>query len=236
MPAPYPALDANLYGPGAPIDITDQNKLWGGTDKTNGFLMRSVDGRVPALAESFAKAVIAAASPLNTDGVIPWGNALWIDIANIDTQPHTVNAVKPAAAMFAGVLKFEQGVQTGNPVQPFGIPPWTRGTVIKSGYVGYKVSMTAVGQEANYMAYLKGDASQDIAGTRQTYEDWVATYKAGADGDRLGLFFGNASGFPIVSLVAAASVSAPTLANATFAGFAEAWEPENQAIYFKVRG
>ena len=232
---PYPALDPNRYGVGSPIDITDQSKLWGGTSKTNGFLMRSVDGRIPALEESFARCVIGATSPMFDSMVVPWGNALWVDMSTVDTEPHVIQSVKPADAFFVGVLKFEQGVQTGNPIQPYGLPPFTRGTVIRKGYVGYKTSMPAVGIETDYTGYLLGDETKDVDTARSTYGEWMDILKAGADGDRLGLFFGNDSGFPIVSLVLAANIASPTLANATFGGFAEIFEPENEAIYFDVR-
>ena len=232
---PYPALDPNRYGPGSPIDITDPSKLWGGTSKTNGFLMRSVDGRIPALEESFARCTINASSPLIGAAVVPWGNALWVNIPTVDTEPHVIQTSKPAISMFVGVLKFEQGVQTGNPIQPYGIPPFTRGTVIRRGYVGYKTSMAAIGGETDYMAFLMGDETKDVAAVRLTYKEWVDLLKTGGDGAQLGLFFGDTSGFPVISLVPAANAANPTLTNATFGGFAEIFEPENEAVYFNLR-
>jgi hypothetical protein len=244
----YPALDTGRYGAGTPIDISDPKKVWRGSDKTNGFLMRNVDGRVPALKEGFAKAVIGNANPLLDPYVIPWGNALWIAPANIDTQPHTVYAQKPAAkSWLQGVLSFEQGWQTGNPVQNYGLPPYSRGTIIRKGYVGYKTAMAAGGDPDDYLAYLQGDTSKDTGTVRTLYTDWMAELKAAADGLRLALFFDDTSGFPVVSAVSVTGELldaggspvgivpvVPVLAGATFAGLAEVLEPENTAVYFSI--
>jgi hypothetical protein len=248
----YPALDTGRYGAGTPIDISDPKKLWRGSDKTNGFLMRNVDGRVPALKEGFAAAVIGNANLLIDPYVIPWGNALWVNVANIDTQPHTVLAQKPGAkAWLQGVLSFEQGWQTGNPVQNYGLPPYSRGNVIRKGYVGYKVALvpgvSAEDNAADYLAYLQGDATKDINTVRSLYADWMAELKAAGDGSRLALFFEDTSGFPIVKAVMTTGTLlddngdpvgtvpvVPVLAGATFAAFAEVLEPENEAVYFDI--
>jgi hypothetical protein len=247
----YPALDTGRYGAGTPIDISDPKKLWRGSDRTNGFLMRNVDGRIPALKEGFAKAVIGNDNPLLDPYVIPWGNALWVNPANIDTQPHTVYAQKPARSWLQGVLEFEQGWQTGNPVQNYGLPPNSRGTVIRKGLVGYKTALVPGADiddnVPDYLAYLQGDASNDVPTVRSVYADWMALLKAGNEGDRLALFFENTSGFPVVKAVPAvgalfddqgASVGTvpvvPVLAGATFVAFAEVLESENEAIYFDI--
>jgi hypothetical protein len=198
--------------------------------------MRNVDGRVPALKEGFASAVIGNANLLIDPYVIPWGNALWVNIANVDTQPHTVLAQKPAAkAWLQGVLSFEQGWQTGNPVQNYGLPPYSRGTIVRKGYVGYKVALvpgaTADENAADYLAYLQGDASKDVNTVRSLYADWMAALKAATDGFRLALFFEDTSGFPIVAAIDAAS---PVLTGATFSAFAEVLEPENETIFFSI--
>jgi len=222
-------------GPGAPLDIT-QNNVFRGQDRSNGFLMRNVDGRVPAISEGFSRMNIGAASALYVDGIVPYGSGLWRDTGNIDTTPGAVFSDKPTKGWFVGVLKFEQGMQTGHPVAGHGIPAgYAKGTLVRKGLVGYKQTMTQVGQEANYLAMLKGTKAQDVGTVRKVYADWAATLKAGADGDRLAIFFANASGFPIMSLVLAANIAAPTLANATFGGFVEILEPENQTMYIDLR-
>lgn len=223
------------YAGGTPLK-TGQDRIWRGKDRTNGFVMRSVDGRIPAVKEGFSRLGIGASSVLFTDGAVPWGNALFRDINQIDTAPGFVQTDKPTKGQLAGILEFDQAAQTGTPVLNWGKQQFQRGQLCRSGLVGYKQAMTAVGQEANYLTLLKQGygTAQDVGTVRKVYSDWAATRKAGAEGDRLAIFFGNASGFPIVSLVLAANVGAPTLANATFGGWAEIWEPENEAIYFKI--
>jgi hypothetical protein len=251
-------LPAGWHGSGTPIDIADGNKLWSGTDKTNGFLMRSVDGRIPALEESFAKALSGAANPLFDDGIIPWGNALWLDLSLIHTQPHTVHAEKPTKALIAGVLKFEQGWRTGNPVQNWGLPLYSRGTVIREGLVGYKVALNGSGDPEDYLDYLRGDESKDVLSVRTVYEDWVDALRIADDGSKLGLFFENTSGFPVVAVVSPsdvlsgapgstydkaefaqkrlpAEVAGAFVSGLTFGGLAKVFEPENKAIYFDLK-
>jgi hypothetical protein len=231
---PYPALPEGMYGSGTPIDIADGNKLWRGTDRTNGFLMRSVDGRVPALEESFARAVTAATSPIFDDGVMPWGHGLWISTTDIQNQPHTIHTGKPAVGILVGVLKFEQGWQTGNPVKNWGLPLYSRGTVIRDGLVGYKTSFKHDASTDDYAAYLRGDIEKDDPSVRYTYDEWMAMWANGADGAKLALFFHEDSGFPVVDAVVPDG-TIPTLADCVFAGFAKVWEPENQAVYFELK-
>jgi hypothetical protein len=231
---PYPALDPEKFGSGMPLDVSNLETLWKGTDKTNGFLMRSVDGRIPALQLPIGRLVIDAGSVLADNGLIPWGNALWRDNGAIDMRPGTVYAESPVKGEFVGVLKFNQGWQAGNPVQPWGLPAYSKGTIVNKGLVGYKTAMAAVDQDGNYLSYLKGAPDQDTDTVRTTYKQWVAALKAAAAGSKLGLFFDTASGFPVVSVVLAASISNPTLSGAAFAGFAVVYEREHEAVFFDI--
>ena len=231
---PYPSLDLGKIGPGMPLDPSNLEALYKGMNKTNGFLMRNVDGRLPALQQPVGRLSIAATNALSDDGVVTWGNGLWRDTANIDIRTGFAYAQKPTKALFCGVLKFNQGWQAGNPVMPHGVPEYSKATIVTKGLVGYKTAMAAVGKEADYLAYLKGDATKDVIATRTVYEDWLALYKAADDGDKLALFFANASGFPLVAVVDADDVGAPELTGATFAGFAEIFEKENSCIFFDI--
>lgn len=232
----YPTLDPGKFGPGTPLDVSNLEALYRGGNKTNGFLMRNADGRIPALQLPVGRFAIDAANALYGADIIPWGNGLWGDLTSIDTRPGLTHAEKPTVGRFIGVLKFNQGWQAGQPVQPNGLPSYSKGTIIAKGPVGYKTAMAAVGKEEEYFAYLNGDTAQNAAGTRTTWKEWVAAYKAASDGDKLGIFFGNDSGFPIVSVVAKASLAAPTLTGATFAGFAIVFEKENEAVIFDIGG
>ena len=231
---PYPALDLGKTGPGMPLDPSNFEALYKGMNKTNGFLMRNVDGRLPALQQPIGRLSIGATNILADDGVITWGNGLWRDIANIDIRSGFAYAQKPAKALFAGILKFNQGWQAGNPVAPHGVPSYSKGTIVTKGLVGYKTAMVEVGGEEDYLAYLKGDATKDIATVRTVYEDWVALLKAAADGSKLAIFFDNASGFPIVDVVDVADLLEPELTDATFGGYASIFEKENQAVFFEL--
>lgn len=219
-----------ILGPGSPLSIS-ADKVWRGTDKTNGFLMRNVDGRVPALKQGFSRVDIGAANVLVNAGVVTYGNGLWRDISRMDVEPGVVKTEKPANGVLCGIAEFNQGWQTGHPVQGWGVPAYSRADMICKGYVGYKVWMAAIGQEANYLAYLQGDKAQDVNTVRLMYDDVIALYKAAADGSKLGMFFGNASGFPLISVIAPANLAAPAMTGATFAGFVEIFEPEHEAVF-----
>jgi len=221
------------YGPNTPLRI-GQEHVWRGRDRTNGFLMRNVDGRVPALKESFSRVDIGPSNVLLAAGAVPYGNGLWRDITRMDVDPGVVHTEKPAVGLFIGVSEFNQGWQTGHPVQGWGVPQFGRADMIRKGYVGYKVTMTEVGEEANYLAYLQGDRTLDVPATRMVYSDWLAAYIAGADGCKLGMFFSNTSGFPIMAVLTVAQQANPTMAGATFGGFIEIFEPENEAVFLTI--
>lgn len=220
-------------GPGTPMTLT-QAGVFKGLDRTNGFVMKNSDGRIPALKEGYSKLNIGGGSVFAADGVIPYGNALWRDTNTIDTLSGQVQGDAPTKGWLVGIMQFDQAIQTGHPVQGWGLTQYMKGTLVRKGLVGYKQTMTAVGQEANYLALLKGDSTKDVGTVRKVYADWMATLKAGAAGDRLALFFGNASGIPIISLVLAATIAAgtvPTLANTTFGGWVTILEKENEAVF-----
>lgn len=223
-----------IMGPGSPISISSASTWKGSGGPTNGNLMPNVDGRVPALKQGFSRIDVGVASVLQAAQTIPWGNGLWRDYSTIDTEPGVVKTEKPAAGVFLGILPFNQAWQTGHPAQNWGLPTYARSDMICKGYVSYKKWMAAVGQEANYLAYCQGDKTQNIPAVRLLYEDAIALLKAGSDGDKLGMFFANASGFPIIQLVPLANQAAPSMTGATFAGFCEISEPEYETIFLSL--
>lgn len=227
------------YGAATPLQI-NQNSVWKGRDRSNGFVMRNVDGRVPAIKEGFTRLVVGASNVLYTLGVVPYGNALFRDTNQIDTAPGVVQTDKPTKSWFVGILEFDQSNQTGNPVLNWAKQLFQRGKLVRQGLVGYKQSMVyGTAQEAHYLDLLQNGLGStfDTTTTRLTYAEWVAAFKAGADGDRLGLFFGKASGFPIVKMVLAANIQLPLtgLTGVVFGGWAEIFEKENEAVYFNIR-
>lgn len=220
------------YGYGTPLSITN-DKVWKGTDKTNGFVMRNSDGRIPALRNSFTDVRIGAANVLSTFGAIPFGNALWIDMANIDTEPAVMHAEKPTNGAFGGILELNMAIQRGHPPLNWGLQEFMRGERILKGYIGYKVASATVAGDADYLAYLQGDKTKDVVGVRTTYADWVTALKAADAGSKLGLFFVNTSGFPIVRVVGPSDLTQTLVTGATFAGYLDVntFEPENEAAY-----
>jgi hypothetical protein len=226
------------YMPGMPMDIGSPDRLWKGGVKTNGILMKAVNGRIPSLVEGYSRIVIDAGSVLYTPDVVPWGNALWRDVGEVDTRPGVRHAQAPSGKpSIVGVFAFNQGWQASNPIQPYGMPSYSTGSIIRQGLVGYEHAMTGVDKAAGYLKYLQGykDADVDTSTVRTLYDDWVAAWKAAAAGSKLGLFFDNATGFPVVSVVLAANLAAPTLTGCTFGGFAEVLAKEFERVYFDVR-
>lgn len=225
------------YGAGMPLDISDKSKLWGGQGKTNGILHKNVDGRIPALKGSWARIMPAKLeNPVSERGVIPWGNAFWRNLALIDTKPNTMYPDKPGVGLFAGILLFEQGWQSGHPIAPYGLVDYTRGTIVPSGLVGYTTALAAVGVEDDYYKFLQNqsDRQYNKVEVRTGYKEWMAELKTAGDGAKLGIFFGNDSGFPLVAVVPAADLAAPVLTDATFGGFGKLFEPENEIVYFDI--
>jgi hypothetical protein len=222
------------YGLGTPLKISDRS-LWKGEDKTNGFVMKG--DRVPVLRNSFSKFIIGADNILLDDGVITWGNGVWRNNANIATQPNTFNAQAPSEkAKFIGILEFNQEWQNGNPVVKvvnWGVPAYSKANIVYQGLVGYKVSLKQGADIADnissYYAYLKGNRSAEAVEAIETYKDWTSKLASATTGSRLCLFFENTTGFPVITAQAEA-----TLTGATFAGYAELYEPENEAVYFNI--
>jgi len=230
----FDPVNPEKFGPGSPLDISNLTALFRGVNKTNGFLMRNVDNRVPALVQPIGRMSIGNANVLSDDNVIPFGNGMWRDIPTMATRSGVAHAQKPAQGFLAGILNFNQGWQAGHPVQPHGIPAISKGEIITKGLVAYKTAMTAIGREEEYLEYLKGVAAQNIPATRTTYTEWMTMLAGGGDGARLGLFLANDSGFPVVQVVSAANLANPTLTGGTFAGFGIVFERENEAIFFDI--
>ena len=226
------------YMPGMPMDIGSPDRLWKGGVKTNGFLMRAVNGRIPSLVEGYARIVIDPVSVLYTPDVVPWGNALWRDVNEIDTRPGVRYTQAPSAKpSIVGVFEFNQGWQASNPIQPYGMPSYSTGVIIRKGLVGYEHAMASTSQAANYLKYIQGDkgAGVDVNTVRTLYADWIDAWKSAAAGSKLGLFFDNMTGFPVVSVVLAANLANPVLAGCTFGGFAEVIAKEFERVYFDVQ-
>jgi hypothetical protein len=225
-----------IYGDGTPLTIGGE-LLYSGKDRTNGRLILNADGNLSWLRQGASSFNMSASNPNFADGFIPWGSGLWRDTSLMTTAPGRVQADKPTKSVFCGVLQFNQSFQTGNPLASYGMPTYMSMMMISRGLVGYKHAMTSTSVGANYLTYLKQGygGTQDVPATRTVFSNWMTMLAAANDGDVLGIFFCNTNGAPIVAVVPVASQGNPTLAGATFGGFAEVYEPENEMIQFAIR-
>jgi hypothetical protein len=125
--------------PDAILKLSGQG-VWRGLDKSNGVLM--IGDAVPRVTTSAGRIVLTSAlSALGLSGV-PFGNGLWYDDNKKAQEPAVVYTGVPtgpgAVPRFAGILKHEQGVQTGFPTNDAGGPygslllPHMKMTLIKS--------------------------------------------------------------------------------------------------------
>jgi hypothetical protein len=220
-----------------PMDIGSPDRLWKGSIRTNGMLMGNVNMRIPAVTEGYSSITLDPANPLFIENLMTWGNGLWRDVAEIDTKPGARYGQAPTAPgkpVLLGVFKFNQGWQASNPVQPYGMPCYSTGVIIRKGLVGYETAMTSPAQAANYMKYLASDPAFDNDATRTLYDNWMEACRDAPAGSKLALFIDNNSGFPVVSVVAAANLSNPTLEGCTFAGFETVLAKEHGRVYFNI--
>ncbi len=231
------------YNKSAPLRVGGEN-VWKGQDRTNGFVMRSVDGRVPALKESFTNIIphFTDADPVGP--VAPFGCGLWRDARDQRTERGTVyvdsGGTGSGDSVFAGILEFNQGITTGHPVANVGLQAYMKGEVVISGLVGYKSFMPQgdlVTSMNNYAAWLADphNPTLDLATHRMTYQEVLTEMDAGGV-EYLGLGIHSATGFPhplLLRKTAGVSYNAsPT--DFYLVGLAEVFEPENETIYFRL--
>jgi hypothetical protein len=204
-----------ITSPDAKLSVTGQ-KVWKGTDKSNGVLM--MGDSVPHIEISYSEmAVGTGEGTLGALGLdyIPFGNAVWYDDGDIATKKYAkIYGSKPdTGAKFAGIMKYEQGIATGFPMTQvsgyqYGVKPWMKGTLIKRGFVWYK------------------DCFAEATGT---------TKRAFADVTRsMCLFARDGSGLPVLAQPTAITDGIPVLSGCTFIGTIEEIEPENEAVLINI--
>lgn len=198
--------------PGAKLSVTGQ-RVWKGEDKSNGVLM--MGDSVPHIETSYSEMVLG--SDLEGLGLpfVPFGNAVWYDDNDIEDKKYaTIHGSKPAdGSSFAGVMKYEQGIMTGFPMNDKsgygnGIMPHMKGTLIKRGFVWYKDCFAgATGSTKRDF----GDITRDMC-----------------------LFARNAGGFPVLAVPTSFTNGIPTLADCSYVGSIEQLEPENESVLINI--
>lgn len=184
-----------------------------GQEKSNGVLM--MGDSVPHIETSYSEMSLNTTNGLNI-GYVPFGNGLWYDDADLAAKKYAKvydSAAGLTKPRFAGIMKYEQGVATGFPMNQVsgyqnGILPHMKGTIIKRGFAWYK------------------DCYAAATGT---------TKRSFADIDRtMCLFVRDATGLPVLAQPTSYANGKPVLANCTFVGTIEQIEPENESVLINM--
>jgi len=202
--------------PNAKISVKG-SKVFRGEDKSNGVLM--MGDSVPHIETSYSEMSLDTTHGLNI-GYVPFGNGLWYDDADLATGKYAKiydSAAGLTTPKFAGIMKYEQGIATGFPMNlaaaasgtsQNGIMPHMKGTIIKRGFVWYK------------------DCYASASGT---------TKRAFSDITRgMCLFVRNATGLPVLAKPTSFAAGKAVLADCTFVGTIEQIEPENESVLINI--
>jgi len=191
---------------GIPLDLTGNN-IWHGTNLSNGKMMLL---HTFNLTTAWSKLIITTAlqaelTTAGTDGV-PFGNAAWYDRYLIASAQGTLYAGVPTAAnavpKLAGVIAYEAGLASGQPANNGSVMTWSKGKLIKRGFVAYK------------------KAKAGAAGAIIHYAD--------VNDATMVMFVENSTGDPVVAVPTSYTNGVPVLANCTYLGKIVLLEPENE--------
>ena len=196
-------------------------RVFKGVDKSNGIML--MGDSVPHIETSCSEIVVGAGLTSAGLGYVPFGNAVWYDETGVPAKDYaTVFGARPLNGHLAGIVKYEQGVATGFPMQlkasyggikQFGIFPWMKITIIKKGFVYFKEFFSTVAK-AN-------GTSSDLMPFADVRRDMC-------------MFASNTTGFPVLSAPTSISNGVPALSGATFIGTIEQIEPENEAVLINL--
>lgn len=199
---------------GIPLSLTGSN-IWRGGNLTNGKILFA--NGVPHLETGYSGLVISTALQTELDAAgnigVPFGNAVWYNRNLKASEPSKIYAGIPTAAgavpKFAGILAYDAGLASGQPVANNGVQPHNKGKLIKHAYVHYKT-----GKNAALAAELKYVDVNDAT---------------------MMLFFELATGDPVFAAPTGNGADGtPTLANCVFGGKIVMLYPENQSILVEI--
>lgn len=196
-------------------------RVFKGVDKSNGIML--MGDSVPHIETSCSEIVVGAGLTTAGLGYVPFGNAVWYDESGVPASDYaTVFGARPLNGHLAGIVKYEQGVATGFPMQlkasyggikQFGIAPWMKITIIRKGFVYYKEFFATVAK-----ANGTGSSLMPFADVRRD----------------MCMFASNTTGFPVLAAPTSISNGVPVLSGATFIGTIEQIEPENEAVLINL--
>lgn len=196
-------------------------RVFKGVDKSNGIML--MGDSVPHIETSCSEIVVGAGLTTAGLGYVPFGNAVWYDESSVPAKDYaTVFGARPLNGHLAGIVKYEQGVATGFPMQlkasyggikQFGIAPWMKITIIRKGFVFYKEFFASVAAANGTSPALMpfADVRRDMC-----------------------MFASNTTGFPVLAAPTSISNGVPVLSGATFIGTIEQIEPENEAVLINI--
>lgn len=196
-------------------------RVFKGVDKSNGIML--MGDSVPHIETSCSEIVVGAGLTTAGLGYVPFGNAVWYDESSVPAKDYaTVFGARPLNGHLAGIVKYEQGVATGFPMQlkasyggikQFGIAPWMKITIIRKGFVFYKEFFASVAA-----ANGTSSALMPFADVRRN----------------MCMFASNTTGFPVLAAPTSISNGVPVLSGATFIGTIDQIEPENEAVLINI--
>jgi hypothetical protein len=215
------------------------SRVWKGDELTNGFLMRNADGRVPAITQS-GIITLNTNSSYASDMTIPFGCGVFRRLNLVNSSKQEVNnfVVDDQGSTvlgFAGIIKYEQGWAESNPIKNWGVPAYSKFTLIVKGIVGFKyfVNQSTVDFES-FFDFMKGDKTKrsNIEGYAEILTRWQEA-SATMPNTHVYLAFSPANGMPIAYISDRNNFTQPFDKLFTV-GRAVLFEPENETIYFEL--
>ena len=223
---------------GSLLSVTG-SRIWKGDELTNGFLMRNADGRVPAITQS-GIITLSSTSLYASDMTIPFGCGVFRRLNLVNSSKQEVNTFvvddhDAAYLGFAGIIKYEQGWAESNPIKNWGVPAYSKFTLIVKGIVGFKyfVKQSTADYES-FFDFMKGDKTKrsKIEGYEEILTKWQ-TASATTSNTHVYLAFSTANGMPVAYVSDRNTFSQPGDDHFTV-GRAVLFEPENETIYFEL--